>query len=367
MEKILPQKSYYGAIFAAYFDYIKLILTQNVCEKKFFYCVKGVGQKSFSTYILGDFDCLCGKISEKIYCNVKYEERPKKLTVTFKAESPKSFLNSLEALKNASLCLLSSYLYELAWGLAEAVFDVEKVKFDSFDNLIVPVVRKDFKHVNPYSVLKNSVQCGCLADDVFCILYNIFLKRKNKFSYVKVNADDILFLKGSNKNSLHYKKEDRKRIYKAITTLCAFNLIRAKKIKRYEWKIFIVQDLFSDGYFLPREIFSLNPRTKYFEKYLAHYIAAQIQQSKKIIELKKPINFLYSNIKYLKPSCARERVENAFDVMVKIGLIKNWQYKKINENELCGTDWILKYKKLKIVFDLKSCGQNSMIHPQFKA
>ena len=70
------------------------------------------------------------------------------------------------------------------------------------------------------------------------------------------------------------------------------------------------------------------------------------------------IEFLYKNVKYLKPSCARERVENAFDELVKIGLIKNWEYGKINENTLCSANWILRYKKLKIVFDIKNCGRN---------
>ena len=81
------------------------------------------------------------------------------------------------------------------------------------------------------------------------------------------------------------------------------------------------------------------------------------------MNLKGPVDFLYKNVKYLKPFCARERIENAFDEMVKIGLIKNWEYKKINENELCGVDWIVKYKKLKIIFDIKNCRRNLKTRP----
>ena len=356
MEKILPQTTYFGAIFAAYFNFVKITLINGVCEKEFAYNLKGVGHKSFSTSFLSDFDCLCGKISEKIYCIVKYEERSKKITVTFKPMSQKSFLNSLKALEKVSLRLLSSYLYELGWGLLEALFEVEQVNFRDLNFLIVPKIKEDFKYINPFKLLKTKVISSFLADDVLCILYNIFLQRKNPHSFVRVSADDILFLRGIKKVSAHYKKEDKKRIFKSINQLQAFNLIRVKKIKKYVWDIFILQHFFSDAYFLPKEAFYFNPRTKYFEKYLAHYIAAQIQQSKKIVELKKPVNFLYKNIKYLKPSAARDRIENAFDEMVKIGLIENWEYKNIDENKLVGEDWILKYKKLKIIFNIKIAG-----------
>ena len=363
MEKILLQKRYYSAIFAAYFDFIKTVLTRKICDKEFTYNLKGVGQKSFSTSIVCDFDFMCRKISERIYCNIKYKERSKKTTVTFKIKSPNSFLCLLEALKMASSCLLSCYLFELVWGLIEALFDVEDVNFDDFNCLLIPCISKKPNYINPFLTFKKYSQNKYLTDDILCILYNLFLKRKNLYSFIKVNAEDVLILRGIKKKSAHYTNEDKRRICNAIAELNAFNLIRAVKIKKYEWKIFILPELFTDCYFAPIEIFQLNPRTKYFEKYLAHYIAAQIQQSKKNVELKKPIDFLYKNIKYLKPSSARERVENAFDEMVKIGLIKNWEYKKINENELCGADWIVKYKKLKIIFDIKNCGRNLKTRP----
>ena len=367
MKRILPHQCFCAAIFNAFFEFLKAVLIQKAYKKKILFTLnkipKGVRQKSFSTSIISDFDCLYGKISEKIYFSVKYEERSKKLTVIFKAQSPKSFLNSLEALEKASLCLLSSYLYELVWGLIEAILPVEQVKINDFNCLIVPIVAADFKYALPFLLLEKIQSNKFFTDDVYCILYNIFIKRKNPYSFIKVNADDILFLRGIKKNSAHYKKEDKKRVGKAIWTLCSYGLIKAKKIKKYEWKIFIPKNFCFDYYFAPREVFCLNPRTKYFEKYLAHLICFQIQHSKTVIKLKDPIDYLYKNIKYLKPSSARERIENAFDEMVKIGLIKNWEYKKIDENELCGADWIVKYKKLKIIFDIKNCGRNLKTRP----
>ena len=363
MKKIFPQRCFYSGIFAAYLSFIKLLLEQGICEKKFTYKLKGVGQKSFSATVLCNFNLGIRKISEKIYCDIKYEERSKRLSVAFKLKSPKSFLELLEALEKASLCLLSSYLYELVWGLIEAILPVEQVKINDFNCLIVPIVAADFKYALPFLLLEKIQSNKFFTDDVYCILYNIFIKRKNPYSFIKVNADDILFLRGIKKNSAHYKKEDKKRVGKAIWTLCSYGLIKAKKIKKYEWKIFIPKNFCFDYYFAPREVFCLNPRTKYFEKYLAHLICAQAQKAKNILNLKDPVDFLYKNVKYLKPFCARERIENAFDEMVKIGLIKNWEYKKINENELCGADWIVKYKKLKIIFDIKNCGRNLKTRP----
>ncbi len=357
MKKIFPQRCFYSGIFAAYLSFIKLLLEQGICEKKFTYKLKGVGQKSFSATVLCNFNLGIRKISEKIYCDIKYEERSKRLSVAFKLKSPKSFLELLEALEKASLRLLASFLHELVWGLLEAIVEFEEVKPFDFNYFIVPNVLADLKPANSFLTPR------FLANDVFCILYNVFIKRKNPAAFVKVCADDILFLRGIKKIAAHYKIEDKKRIGAAISELCALNLIRARQIKKYEWKIFIPKNFCFDYYFAPREVFCLNPRTKYFEKYLAHLICFQIQHSKTVIKLKDPVDFLYKNVKYLKPFCARERIENAFDEMVKIGLIKNWEYKKINENELCGADWIVKYKKLKIIFDIKNCGQNLKTRP----
>ena len=357
MKKIFPQKCFYSAIFAAYLSFIKLLLEQGICEKKFTYKLKGVRQKSFSATVLCNFNLGIRKISEKIYCDIKYEERSKRLSVAFKLKSPKSFLELLEALEKASLRLLASFLHELVWGLLEAIAEFEEVKLFDFNYFIVPNVLADLKPANSFLTPR------FLANDVFCILYNVFIKRKNPAAFVKVCADDILFLRGIKKIAAHYKIEDKKRIGAAISELCALNLIRARQIKKYEWKIFIPRADFADSYFVPREIFCLNPRTKYFEKYLAHLICAQIQRAKNILNLKDPVDFLYKNVKYLKPFCARERIENAFDELVKIGLIKSWEYKKINENELCGADWIVKYKRLKIIFDIKNCRRNLKTRP----
>ena len=95
MKKIFPQKCFYSAIFAAYFSFIKLLLEQGICEKKFTYKLKGVRQKSFSATVLCNFNLGIRKISEKIYCEIKYEESPKRLSVAFKLKSPKSFLELL--------------------------------------------------------------------------------------------------------------------------------------------------------------------------------------------------------------------------------------------------------------------------------
>ena len=357
MKKIFPQRCFYSGIFAAYLSFIKLLLEQGICEKKFTYKLKGVGQKSFSATVLCNFNLGIRKISEKIYCDIKYEERSKRLSVAFKLKSPKSFLELLEALEKASLRLLASFLHELVWGLLEAIVEFEEVKPFDFNYFIVPNVLADLKPANSFLTPR------FLANDVFCILYNVFIKRKNPAAFVKVCADDILFLRGIKKIAAHYKIEDKKRVGAAISELCTLNLIRARQIKKYEWKIFIPRADFADSYFVPREIFCLNPRTKYFEKYIAHLICAQIQRAKNILNLKDPVDFLYKNVKYLKPFCARERIENAFDELVKIGLIKNWEYKKINENELCGVDWIVKYKKLKIIFDIKNCRRNLKTRP----
>ena len=60
-----------------------------------------------------------------------------------------------------------------------------------------------------------------------------------------------------------------------------------------------------------------------------------------------------SKTKGKRPSRIREKIESAFDYLVKIGVIEGWEYKKIDENKLCGENWLLAYAKLKIVFFVK--------------
>lgn len=361
MKRILPHSSFCAAVFNYFFEFLKDVLTKKTCEKEFSFISdkipKGVRPKPFSREIVCDFYCLGKKISETILCNLEYEERSKKLLVTFKLKSPNSFLFSLKVLKNTSEALCASFLHKFAQRLIEEFLESIKPKFCNFDFFVVPVVKLDLKYSNPFLNTKNLCSDPVLLDDVLCILYNVYLYSANSLCFVKISADDILLLRGVKRYSKQYKIEDKKRISKALETLCVLNLIHVKKIKKYVWEFCFAKDRVKGSYFVPKEIFYLSCK-KYFEKYLAHFICLQLSKSKNFITLKHPIEFLYKNVKYLKPSCARERVENAFDELVKIGLIKNWEYGEINENTLCGANWILRYKKLKIVFDIKNCGRN---------
>lgn len=356
MKRISPNRCFCAAIFCAFFEFLKCVLIQNSREKIFLFTVdkipKGVRHKPFCKEIVCDFSCLDIKISETILCRLKYEERSKKLFVAFSLKSQESLLFALRVLKNASAALCTSFLNELVQRLMEAFLPKGEPVFFDFDFYFAPFVKPDLKYLNPFKKSKTLCLDPALLDDVLCILYNVYIFRADYFSFVKISADDILFLRGVKKYSKHYKNEDRKRVSKALEVLCMLNLISIRKIKKYHWQFCFLSSRVKAGYIIPKELFYLNCK-KYFEKYLAHLICLQSDKSKNFVKLKHPVEFLCKNVKNPKPSFIRERVEGAFDEMVKSGLIKNWEYKKIDENVLCGADWILKYKKLKIIFALK--------------
>ena len=345
MKKIFPYQEFYCAIIWAYFEFLKLAIIQNEYKKSFIFSmqdkktkgIKGVRHKSFSEKYTLDFNCTDKKISGKISCSIEYKERSEKLIVTFKLKSPDIFMKTLKALQQTSLALCAGFFNELAQRLLEAVLPVENPRFEFFDYYFAPVLKyypkQDF------------------LDDVACILYNIYLFRKNKFSFVRINANDILFLKGRKRHCANYKNKDKRQIAAKISKLNSAGLIHARKIKNFEWKFYFFENSLQGAYIVPKEIFTLNSK-KYFEKYLAHSIFELAQNSKRTLRLKKPVEFLYKKIKHIKPSIARDKIECAFDELIKKGIIKNWQYHKIDEEKLCKKDWILDYKRLSIVFSL---------------
>lgn len=353
MKRTLPSEEFFGIIFFAYFAYLKLLLISQKPALVFDFFVKdnskGVRPIAFEGEISCNFVCPDAKISEKIFVSIKYIERSKKIVVIFKLKSPASFFAALEVLLHTkSTSLLASFLDELAWGLFECFLSVEKPKF-SDNYFFCPCVLFSNKFINPYKLLFSPC-LDILSDDVLCILYSLFQKRKSKFSYINVSADDILFLRGIKKNSKNYKIEDKKRILRSLEALGAFGLIRFKKLKRFEWMVFIPQAKFDCGFLMPRELFELNFKNKYFEKFLAQIVSYLIYKGKFKLKLKVPVDFILSHNKYIKPYLIREKIENTFDYFVKTGLISSWQYLKINEDELLGANWLVKYKKLKIEF-----------------
>lgn len=352
MKKIPPPEEFYGAILDAYFKFIAINTTLDspAGGKVFvFYMqdnLKGVGHKPFCGQINCNFNYSGKKISEKIFIGIKYEERSKKLSVRFKLKDKDSFKNSLEGIKNASGDLLASFFNELAWGLAEAVFKVEKPHFKNIDCYICPLVKNSPQP--RFSNLENIPECTLFCDDILCILFNIYNSRKEIFSFVEISADDIIFLRG-----IKPRTQERKRVAAAINTLCGLNLIRVKKIKRYKWIFCVLQNHVQGGWLIPKSLICANPSKKYFEKYLGDYICFLISNSHFEFKVKTAVGWLLKKTKYKKLSLLRDKIEHAFDYLVQIGVIENWEYKKIDEEKLKGEFALFKYSKLKIIFRTK--------------
>lgn len=353
MKKISPPICFYGAILHAFFNFLKAALFDKKGESTSLFYIKnktkGVGHKPFGGQIVCNFDCLGRKISEKILVEIKYVERSKNLLVAFKSKDKDGFAYLPKAMKNSSAQLLASFFNELAWGLAELLFEVEKPNFKNFDFYILPVVKKDFSCLNPYEIIKKQYLCSCFTDDILCILHNVYNQRKNQFSFVEITLDEIIFLRG-NKSA---RKQDRKRVLEALDTLCALNLIRIKKIQKYKFAFCVLQNRIKDGFLIPREILSINPSNRYFEKFLGVYLCYLASMSCFEFKLNIALKYLCKNKNPKRPFLLRDRIERAFDFLQKVGIISKWEYKKIDENRLCGENWLYRYSKLKIIFCIK--------------
>ena len=196
--------------------------------------------------------------------------------------------------------------------------------------------------------------------DIFLIILNIFDSEKSSDGLLYINTDDILqFLgKQKNKNSKNnyggYKNHQREKVHKSLFLLNVLNFLIIREYKKYSYFINIPANKYKlrklKG--LTSELLKLNPVKNLWIKRFAFKLVYDNFSSNiiKVSNLLSSIEKEYYDS--FKPGLIREKFEYTLDSLIKLKVIRNWEYKKINENNLEIKNWYIKWINLKIVYKI---------------
>lgn len=194
--------------------------------------------------------------------------------------------------------------------------------------------------------------------DILIIIFHLFLTERKLDGLLYFNTDDILMLRGVKKNKAlkngfsGYKKDVRKRIDKKIKNLAKLKIFTVAGYKDFNFVL-----CFNDEYIekivstktLNQTILSLNPRTKSWHKAIGIFLSElKINTHNKsvTVQIKKILNRV--NTGKLFPFQIRNRFECVLDELIVMNIIKNWQYKNIDENELNSKNWLFFWQQLSV-------------------
>ena len=359
MKKISPlDDEIYFCILKSFLDFIAywcaFWLKKKDYEYQFLDNPKGVGQlkrlqrKEFTCLV----DCFNKKISEKFCIELKYIERSRKLFITVYSSADNFLPECLRKIKNKKLLsgLLASYFNILAQGLLEAYLPCLPFEFNFCGNYFYKQIKR--AKLNRLKIFNKPI-ITAYVDNILTILCEIYSQRKVQISFVKVKIDDILELRGIKKHGNKFQKQDIKRVFDALEFLSFCGFLYFKKLTKREISFYIPHNSLVNGYFIDETLVLLNPKTQRFEYVLGLYLLNFAQKGIFYVNLKKIVELVLKYTKIKKPSEIRDRIENAFDNLQSVQMLKNWEYKEINEDDFIKRNWLEEYKKLKIIFVFK--------------
>ncbi len=71
------------------------------------------------------------------------------------------------------------------------------------------------------------------------------------------------------------------------------------------------------------------------------------------LQISKILKEIKNDYTFLAPSKIRERFENTLDDLAKANIINNWFYKNIDEETLCGKNWLWWWERLSVKIDFE--------------
>ncbi len=202
--------------------------------------------------------------------------------------------------------------------------------------------------------------------DLFHIIMDKFICDKTNPKAIFLSCEEVLSIKNKKKNINTqgnrggFKEKQKDKIKKDLMFLKAANIINYIEIEKNQFRITLIHNAFKSNsiiYPISKKIAEYNPRSNFYCKRIGEYLSFHsytLNQKNLEINTIKLINLGADNFSSLKPSLLRENLEKALDTLSKDEIISRWEYKKINEDELKGSNWFKKYKTLKIKINMQS-------------
>lgn len=211
-----------------------------------------------------------------------------------------------------------------------------------------------------FEYLQNKGMEGFFGEeaDILIIIFHLYLTGKKADGLLYFNTDDILILRGVRKNKAlkngmsGYKKEVRKRIDVKIKNLARMKIFTVVDYKDFNFVLCMDENIKNDIekiIFINRGIVELNPLAKSWHKAIGIFlITLKYRQKTTVsnIQIKKFLNLV--NYKTLFPFQVRNRLEDTLDELSGLSIIRGWQYKNIDENELASKNWLFFWQQLSV-------------------
>ena len=188
--------------------------------------------------------------------------------------------------------------------------------------------------------------------DVFHIVYNFYCLKDGKSSTCLINCDSIMNERGLKKNKSGagrrggYKNLERQKIHNALWILNLCGVLIVRELKSYKYVINIPARIYSlPQYIFPKKLVMYNYKSHIWHRRFGFYLIKNKSKHVKVAHLLGTVKNLHSSF---KPLQLRDKFENVLDSLCEDGIIHNWHYKSIDENLLCGKNWIKHWKNLVI-------------------
>ncbi len=197
--------------------------------------------------------------------------------------------------------------------------------------------------------------------DIFLILTHLHINYGTN-NEIEINTDDILNFRGIKKFAKKkgapsgYKLSARKNVRASLKRLNAAGYIEFAEYLKFNFIVKLKVD-FKDfkKIRLPLKLVTYSPHKHPWHKDLGYFLMffrfrkpnlSTLQISKILKEIKNDYTFL-------APCKIRERFENTLDDLARAGIIDNWFYKNIDEEELAGKNWLWWWEKLSVKIDFE--------------
>ncbi len=239
------------------------------------------------------------------------------------------------------------------------------------ENLLVPVFCGD---IQLFDFLEKIGITGLKPEefDILIIIFHLYFTDRKEDGFLYFNTDDILLFRGVKRNKAladghcGYKKTVRERIDALLKHLAGFKIFTVVDYKDFNYVLYLHDEFTQniDGScLLSQKLLTLNPHSKGWHKsigiHLSLSVACKKATDREIMPKKDFARKMYITIQVKKllklvslgslfPFQIRNRFEDVMDELCKMGIIKKWCYKNIDEEMLNSKNWLFFWKLLSV-------------------
>lgn len=197
-----------------------------------------------------------------------------------------------------------------------------------------------------------------LVVDLYSYILSLQIKNPH-LRTLKFDIEKFMEFRGKEKNinsngsRSGYKKKQKTSVYRNLKILEIFKTISLIPLEKETYAV-TLQKVPKEIYEISKKVLEYNPMTQVWQKRLGHYICFYSNEKgiSFSIKISTILDFMKDQTTSLKPTQIRENLEKALDCLSEDSIISRWEYKKINEENLKGKNWLEKFGRLSIKINM---------------